>query len=134
MTRCTWWASLTLIMVLAVAFGGCAGMQTGQTKSTEDLLSAAGFQMRLPDTPQKMAHLQKLTQRQIVAHSRNGRTYYVYADAVNNRLYVGNEGAFQRYQQLVAAENIAQQQYMTAQMNEAAAMDWGMWGPWDPYW
>jgi hypothetical protein len=121
-------------MLLAVAFGGCAGMQTGQTQSTEDLLSAAGFRMRIPDTPQKMARLQMLTQRQIVAHSWNGKPFYVYADAVNNRLYVGNEAAYQRYQQLAVAQKISQQQYMAAQMNEAAAMDWDMWGPWDPYW
>ncbi|MEW6387144.1 MAG: hypothetical protein AB1491_06485 [Thermodesulfobacteriota bacterium] len=134
MTRCRWWLSLTLIMFLAVVFCGCAGMQTSQTQSTEDLLSAAGFKLRIPDTPKKMAHLQSLTQRQIFAFPRNGKIYYVYADAVNNRLYIGNEAAYQRYQQMAIAQKIAQQQYMAAQMSEAAAMDWDMWGPWDPYW
>jgi hypothetical protein len=128
-----WWKIMALGLLLVSLGPGCAGMQTTQTKSTEDLLSAAGFQMRIPDTPKKMAHLQTLTQRQLVAHTWNGKPYYVYADAINNRLYVGGQGSYQRYQQLAAAERIAKEQQLAAQMNMDAAMDWGMWGPWDPW-
>ncbi len=135
MNRIAFWPkSAVWLAIVGLLLAGCAGVQTQQTKSTEELLSAAGFQMRIPDTPKKMAHLQKLAQRQIVVHTRNGKPYYVYADAINNRLYVGNQAAYQRYQQLAAAEKVAQEQYLTAQMNQAAAMDWDMWGPWDPWW
>lgn len=134
MTQRMWWSQWVWIVVLAIILGGCAGMQAAQTKSKEDLLAAAGFQVRIPDTSAKMAKLQKMPQRKIVAHTRNGKTYYTYADAVNNRLYVGNQAAYQQYQQMAAAERIAQEQLMAAQMYEEASMDWQMWGPWDPWW
>jgi hypothetical protein len=129
-------AGLALFLVGALALAGCAGMQTVETKSTEQLLSAAGFRMRLPDSPQKTAHLQQLPQRQLVAYTRNGKTFFVYADAANNHLYWGSQAAYKRYQQMLVEQKIASQRAMAAELNEAAAMDWEIWGtgPWDPSW
>ena len=102
---------------------------------TERLLAAAGFQMQLVNTPAQRAHLESLTQRKIVPHSRNGETYYVYADALECKcLYVGSQEAYQRYEQRVLDQKIADQQERTAAMNENAAMDWGLWGPWYSPW
>jgi hypothetical protein len=84
--------------------------------------------MKLADTPEKLAHLKTLTQLKVVPHDRNGKMYYVYADAADCQcLYAGNQEAYQRYENLTVKQNIAE-------MNEAASMDWGMWGPWEPGW
>jgi hypothetical protein len=53
---------------------------------------------------------------------RNGRTYYVYADPVQNQLYVGNTAQFQRYQQLRQANHLALEQEYSEAMG-----DWGAW-------
>jgi len=133
MTRSVSWLSLALVVVLAVALAGCGGMQA---KSTEQLLSASGFQMKMADTPQKQAHLQSLTQRKLVPHQRNNKVYYTFADAKSGQLYVGNAEAYQRYQAMAEQERIAEQERMAAEMNMDAAMDWDMWGPWSygPMW
>jgi hypothetical protein len=46
---------------------------------------------------------------------------------------LGNEEAYQRYQQLAVQKTIADDQRMAAQMNEDVAMNWGLWGM-GPYW
>ena len=79
--------------------------------------------------------MQTLTQRKIISHQRGGKVYYVYADALACKcMYIGNEAAYQRYQQLLVERQIAAQQRLAAEMNMDAAINWGMWGPWDPWW
>ena len=53
---------------------------------------------------------------------------YVYADPlVCACLYVGDQAAFGRYRQEVFQRQLANEQSMTAQMNQAA-WDYGPWG------
>ena len=58
--------------VLGITLAGCASMRTKKVIKTEELLTKAGFQMRLADTTEKLAHLKTLPQRKIVRHQRNG--------------------------------------------------------------
>jgi len=127
-------ASWVAAIVVVVLFAGCAAMREERAKEEESILSAAGFQMKPADTPQRVAHLQTLTPLKLVPHTRSsdGKLLYVFADPKGCQcLYVGDEGAYQRYRQLALRQQIAQEQMMAAQMNEDAAMDWGLWGP---YW
>jgi hypothetical protein len=87
------------------------------------MLAAAGFKMKFADTPEKLAHLKTLTQRKVVPQDQDGKPVYIYADAEFCRcLYGGDEAAYDRYEKMVVSENVAE-------MNEAGAMNWGMWGP-----
>jgi len=118
------------IASLAVVLGGCAAIHREEAHQTESVLSAAGFQMKPADTPDRIAHLNSLTPRKLVPHMKDGKLLYVYADRKGcNCLFVGDEQAYQRYQQLALKQQLAQEQLMAAQMNEDAAMNWGLWGP-----
>jgi hypothetical protein len=89
--------------------------------------------MKKATTPAQLANLKAMPQNQIVVHVKNGNNVYVYADAAQCQcVYVGNEAAYQNYQQIRIAKNIANEQLMAAQMNQDAMMDWGAWGPWGP--
>jgi hypothetical protein len=125
--------TLTVVVIWAVALAGCAGLQTSQTESTEQLLSAAGFDMKLAGTPARQAHLKTLMQHQLVPYNRNGKIIYLYADAANNRLFVGDQKAYQQFQALAVEKQIAREQATAAALNADATMDWDMWGP-DPWW
>ena len=117
--------------IIAVTLVNCASQEA---KSTEQLLAAADFQVRYADTPQKLAKLETLTQRKLVAHRSDGGVRYVYADAAGCKcVYAGDEQAYQQYQKMAVQEKVADQQEMAAEMNQDAAMDWGAWGPWHPY-
>jgi hypothetical protein len=126
-------AAMTILFggIVAVTLVNCASQEA---RSTEQLLAAADFQVRYADTPQKLAKLETLTQRKLVAHPADGGVRYVYADAAGCKcLYAGDERAYQRYESMVVQEKIAGEQEMTAEMNRDAEMDWGLWRPWGPY-
>ena len=84
-------------VVVAVVIGlssGCTTIRQYSTLETEQILSAAGFHMRLADTPEKLAHL---------------RTY-AYADPeVCRCLYAGTQAQYQAYQQLALQKQRADQ-------------------------
>ncbi|MEZ5576920.1 MAG: hypothetical protein R3F44_15370 [Candidatus Competibacteraceae bacterium] len=111
-----------------VALVGCAAIQKDNTQTTEQTLSAAGFQMKLADTPAKLAQLQSLPQRKLVPQQQNGAIRYIYVDAQYCQcVYAGTETNYQEYQRLALQRQIALEEVSAAQMD---TMDWGMWGPW----
>ena len=46
------------LAAITLSVAGCATMQAQDTRATERLLAAAGFQTKAADTPEKIAHLQ----------------------------------------------------------------------------
>ena len=127
-------AGSAVLLACVVSLAGCASMEASETAQTENMLAAANFRIKLADTPEKMAHLKTLTQHKLVPHEKDGQVYYVYADATTCQcVYWGDEAAYQRYQQFAVQQQIADEQRMAAQMNQNAAMNWGMWGP-GPWW
>ena len=115
--------TLFVIVALGVVLVGCA-------EETEQLLSAAGFEAKVADTPEKLAHLQTLTQQKLVRHTKDGKNYYVYADAKRQCLFMGDEAAYERFRNLQVQQEIADENQMAAMENNSAAMRWDMWGPW----
>jgi hypothetical protein len=124
----TWRKAIILVLVVVIPLAGCAGMQAQQVESKEQLLSAAGFQMKYADTPQKQTHIQTLPQHKLMAYPYQGKLVYVYRDV--NTLYLGDPTAYQRYQKLAVERQIAKEEIEAAEINETA--NWGVWG-WGPY-
>jgi hypothetical protein len=112
---------------------GCAGVGA---QEKEGQLSAAGFVRLQADTPAKVAKLQALPQNTITFAQRKKGPVYIYADAAGcGCAFVGGPAAYQQYQQIRVANNIAQMQEVTSELNVAAAEDWGgAWGPLAPGW
>jgi hypothetical protein len=111
--------------LLAVA--GCASQQqlVGQK---EDLLAAAGFQVRVADTPQRLAAMKTLPPNRFVTQVVNGQPVYKYADPLVCRcVYFGTQQNWAAYRQEVFARQLADEAQMTAMMNQTA-WDWGPWG------
>jgi hypothetical protein len=107
------------IGLLAMALG-CAN-----TQHTENLLSAAGFRTIIANTPQRQEQLAALPPNKVRLVQRNGNNYYVYADHAHYQVFVGTPSQYQKYQQLRLANNLAQDQLETAQMNSWGP---GLWG------
>jgi hypothetical protein len=122
---------LVLLMVLGIAFSGCAGRKAIEQ---ERMLVASGFGMKLADTPEKLQHLKTLTQRKIVPHKKDGKTFFVYADAKDCKcVYVGNEDVYEVYEDMLQQKQLADEDLMAAETNYSAPMNWDMWGgPWAP--
>src|SRR5215475_338807 len=115
-----------LILIFAAAgialfVAGCAEMESANTTS---LLSAAGFRARTPETPKQQEVYAALPPYQVERATVKGKgVFYVYKDEKAGVAYVGREQEYQQYQQLAIQQQIAQNQYMAAQMQADAA--WG---------
>ena len=114
------------LLAATVLSSGCISAQQ-RVANKEDLLSAAGFDARPANTPRRIALLRSLPPDKFVRQVHNDSITYVFADpVVCGCLYIGDQQAYGRYQQDVFQRRLADQQQMTAEMNQA---DWD-WGPW----
>ncbi len=118
-----------LCAAAAVLLGiaGCVSQQT-QVGQKEDLLAAAGFQMRPADSPHRLAAMKTLPANRFVIHIRSGSPVYLYADPLDcDCLYFGTQQNWDAYKQEMFARQIANENQLTAIMNQQA-WDWGPWG------
>jgi len=113
------------VMLLgAVSLAGCAGVQTADTRAAEQALTAAGFEARPADTPEKLAQLRSLTPRKVLMQTQEGEPQYVYADPAQCQcLYVGGEA---QYQQLRRQQQQVVDRFFAVE-GTGDRMDWGVW-------
>ena len=117
-----------LALSACLVIAACATPQQ-RAADSENLLTAAGFTARPANTPERVASLRSLPANKVVQRTRGGTVRYVYADPlVCGCLYVGDQAAYGRYQQEVFQRRLADEQAMTAQMNQMS-WDEGPWGP-----
>jgi hypothetical protein len=106
---------------------GCASQQQ-QVSQKEDLLAAAGFQVRVADTPKRLAAMRSLPPNKFVTRVVSGSPIYQYADPlVCKCVYFGTQQNWDAYRQEMFAQRIANENQMTAMMNQEA-WDLGPWG------
>ena len=104
------WLVLALMAaVIGIFLVGCATAPSGSpAKSQDDLLTAAGFTPHVANTPQSLAYLKTLPPQEIVQHRYKGTNRYLVCTDQNSRAcYVGDEAAYQRYQNLANQADIA---------------------------
>ncbi len=109
-------------LLLAV---GCATAPASSTATSQaDLLAQAGFTPRTADTPKRLAYLNSLPPGKVVQQNYKGKIHYVVRpDTSTNQCYVGDEAAYQRYQQLSLQQNISTERRAVSEQR------------WDPeYW
>ena len=92
--------SAFLFSLLALLLAGCATEPaTRNLVKTEYFLEQAGFEKwGVNDTtPKRQALLASIPREKIVTYRKDGVTYHVYTDVAAQRLYVGDETAYQKY-------------------------------------
>jgi hypothetical protein len=124
--------------VLSILLTACATTQQTEAIDNERMLAASGFQMRLADTDEKMAHLKTLPQRKLVPHQKGDEVFYVYADAMYCKcIYAGPYKAYSRYQQMAVNKSIEEMAVSYAQqdnpMQAVDTMNWNLWTDWGPW-
>lgn len=125
---------LTFVAAATALFlGGCESMGSGNTTA---LLTAAGFRARTPQTPKQQQIYAALPPYHVERATVPGKgVFYVYKDEKAGVAYVGREQEYQRYHQLAVQQQIAQDYYMAAEMDRAAAFGWyGAWGGPRAFW
>ena len=95
---------LSLFLAIAVV-AGYSGCESYQVRTTESLLSEAGFQTRTPSTPAQLAMYNQMTPYKVERNTFKGKSLYSYADKHKGVVYIGGDKAYQRYKQLAAQQN-----------------------------
>jgi hypothetical protein len=99
-----------------------------QVTPKEDLLAAAGFQVRPADSPQRVAAMKRLPPNKFVTKVVNGNPVYLYADPlVCDCVYFGNRQNWDAYKREMLEKQLADEAQMTATTNQEA-WDFGSWG------
>ena len=112
-----------------LALGGCA-TASQRPFATENVLSVSGFQVQLPDTPERLASLRALPARRLVPQPRDGHVEYVYADPTGcGCLYVGTETQYQQYRRYAIEKQLADERLDAARTYGSGLDTWGAWGP-----
>jgi hypothetical protein len=96
----------------AIAVAGLALMAACQTTSTtqsavaqqEPLLAKSGFKTIAVTTPKQQQAVSKLPQGTVSTVKYQGKQYYVYPTATNDKIYVGKQKHLDTYNQAVAAQ------------------------------
>jgi hypothetical protein len=114
-------AAATLACAILILYG-CSETPQQRAQRIEPLLSAAGFHMHQADSPQRQQEMTTLTPLKMRYYFRNGKPHYWFADPyVCNCLYIGDEDAFQRYQQIKLQQQTVQREQEAAELQEDAA-------------
>jgi hypothetical protein len=126
----------TLSRVLAtaalVALAACQSTPAN-IGAYEDNLAAAGFVMRVANTPERQAMLRRLPPHRFVVRQNGDTIHYVYADPlVCDCLYVGTQQSYDRYRANQLQQQLVDEQQLAALSYSDAAWSWGAWGPWGP--
>jgi hypothetical protein len=106
---------LVVALALLALVVGCASYQV---RTTESLLSEAGFQTRTPSTPAQLAMYNQMTPYQVERNTFKGKALYSYADKQRAVAYIGGEKAYQRYKQLAAQQYQMEASYSNMLSNE----------------
>jgi len=86
-----------IFSILLVLAGGCSTTQP--TQQTVSMLLGSGFKEIAATTPTQLAQLTALPPGKITATKRGSKAWYVFPDADNKKLYVGNADQYQSYVQ-----------------------------------
>jgi hypothetical protein len=115
------------VAAFAILIMGCT-----MTQQTENLLSQAGFKSIPANTPARQARLESLPPGRITMVQRHGKEYFVFPDASNDMLYVGQKPELENYEALRGSQERAVQAEMN---NSMVSPEWDEWEPWTgPYW
>jgi hypothetical protein len=126
---------LLALIALGMMMTGCASQGTmSATMQTQLDLGSCGFTWKVADTPEKLKHVESFPQRKIVRHEKDGKYYYIYADARDCKcVYIGDEKAYQQYKQFVYEKRQDKKDDIAAEQAATITMDsnfWGVFGPW----
>jgi hypothetical protein len=120
--------SILTLGAISLVLAACQTPQEA-VQQKEDLLATAGFTLQPANSPKRIAAMNKLPPNKFVRQTSGGTVVYVYADPAGCQcVYFGNQTAWSNYRAAVFAKQLANEQQMTAMMNQDA-FDFGPWGP-----
>jgi hypothetical protein len=114
--------------VALLALAASCTLTQRETRNKEKFLIAAGFKVIVPHTVAQQQTLKALPSDRVTLVQKDGKTYYVFPDAANNRAYVGGPTQYQAYKQIRTAIQFRNESLEAAGLGQET--DWGTWEGW----
>lgn len=107
-----WFVPSLIALCTAFFLLGCAMMGSKDKAFNEEkLLVSADFTYKVADTAEKLEKLNRLPQRKLLRHVRQGKETFIYVDvAACKCVYIGDEAAFQRLRHLEFEKKLTEKQ------------------------
>jgi hypothetical protein len=122
-------ASISLfVAAVTLVFVGCTIAPKATTAQMEDMLVAAGFEIKAADTPEKIEKLKALPQGKFIRQEVDGKLHYLYVDASHCQcLFKGTEKEYLAYKQLARERKMEYKEDLYEQQGEGGGpeLDWG---------
>ena len=101
-----------LVGLIGIFLMGCAtGLSAGDTPTQADLLTQAGF-IKHTAKDQHVAYIKTLPAKKVVLNQyQNKPLYLVCTSPESNSCFLGDQAAYQRYQQLAVKNAISEDRY-----------------------
>jgi hypothetical protein len=109
------------IAVLAL-IPACQTTSQSSTPQTEALLAQSGFKVITATTPKQQQAVTGLPDNKVSAVKYNGKLYYVYPTAQNDRFYVGRQKEFNAFKSAAVAQQTSQPAQPYSTMNPPPTM------------
>jgi hypothetical protein len=125
---------LLVMAALGLLLGGCAaGTAGGPTQvaapsGMEQLLVQAGFKIFPENSPKCQAVCQKLPPEQLVPQKKGDKMAYAYFAPGSQRLYVGDEAAYQNFINLAVMQNLEPRRRAVYETVPNDPEFWTLWG------
>ena len=127
--KAAWLGVAVMTAVIGIFLAGCAtGPSSSSTtvKSQDELLKDAGFRIQTAQDAH-VAYVQTLPAKKVVSNLCKGQTcYLVCTDPDSKKCYLGDQAAYQRYQQLAIQQSIAEEHHKVSEERSDPEF-WGLW-------
>ena len=112
--KAAWLGVAVMMVVLGIALAGCATAPSSSPaagKSQADLLRDAGFRTHTAQD-EHVAYIQTLPAKKVVLNKYQDKPLYmVCTESGSRQCYMGDEAAYQRYQQMAIQQSISEDQH-----------------------
>ena len=114
--KAAWLGVAVMTAVIGIFLVGCAtGPSTSPGQSQADLLKTAGFRMHTAQDAH-VAYIQTLPAKKVVLNKYQDKPLYlVCTDPDSKQCYLGDEAAYQRYQQMAIQQSISEDQHKVSE-------------------
>ena len=118
---------------LGLLLGGCAaGTATGPTQVSapsrmEQMLVQADFKILPEDSPKCQAVCRKMPPEQLVPEKKGDKMAYAYYAPGTQRLYVGDEAAYQNFINLAVMQNLEPRRRAVTETSPDDPEFWTLW-------
>jgi hypothetical protein len=130
---------LGLAMVAVIGFGpGGATQSNAAVADTEQeqVLLSSGFKVKPANTAARRAQIHALPDNQFTMVKQDGKTYYLYPDKRDNRLYAGDQYAYRAYERYFKDKKLRAQGVFVFPLhpeNKSDPRNIQVWHGWDPF-